>query len=122
MDVEPFEVREPLILVSVSRTYGEGVDVYEAARLAWKIDAMRARDYGLVLAHSHGVVVGAFRPEEWLPATSANFPGRADEPDRWGFVGREAEAEVDSYYVGKSVPERYRPRGAANPVRYCDPE
>ena len=122
MDAESFEVREPLMLVSVSQTYGEGVDVYEIARYAWKVDVERARRYGLVLARSGGVVVGAFRPNEWLPATAENFPGRADVPGRWGFVGREAEPEVDGYYVGRGVPERYRSRGAANPVRYCDPE
>ena len=122
MNAEPFEVREPLILVSIGQTYRDGADVYELARFAWKVTAERARRYDLVLAQSGGIVRGAFRPDEWLAATSENFPGRGDEPGRWGFVGRDAEPEVAGYYIGKRVPERYRPRGAANPVRYCDPE
>ena len=125
MDSEAFEVREPLMLVSVGQSYREGADAYEAARYAWKVDAQRARRYDLVLAHSGGVIVGAFRPDEWLPAMlllSGHFPGRGDIPGRWGFVGREAEPGVWDYYVGKRVPDRYRRRGAANPIRYCPPE
>lgn len=121
MDCEAFEVREPLMLVSVGQTYGDGVDAYEAARYAWRVDPRRARRYDLLLAHSGGLVVGAFRPDEWLPATSTHFPGRGDIPGRWGFIGHEAEPDVRDYYVGTRVPDRYRSRGAANPVRYCDP-
>ena len=100
------------MLVSVSQAYGEGVDVYEIARYAWKVDVERARRYDLVLAHSGGVVVGSLPPDDWLLATTENFPGRVDVPGRWGFVGRVAEPEVDGYYVGKGVPDRYRTRGS----------
>ena len=120
-DSEPFDVREPLILLSLGRSYGSGVDPYEAARFAWKIDGDRAGRYGLVLAHSRGLVVGAFRPERWLPATRENFPGRDTHPGRWGFVGEPAEPETADYYVGRRVPDRFRPRGAGNPIRYCEP-
>ena len=63
----------------------------------------------------------AFRPERWLPATRENFPGRDTHPGRWGFVGEPAEPETEDYYVGRRVPDRFRPRGVANPVRYCEP-
>ena len=33
-NAEPFDVREPLILLSLGRSYGSGVDPYEAARFA----------------------------------------------------------------------------------------
>ena len=62
-NTEPFDVREPLILLSLGRSHQRGVNPYEAARFAWKIDRARAGRYGLVLAHSRGIVVGAFRPE-----------------------------------------------------------
>ena len=120
-DTEPFDVRAPLILLSLGRSHQRGVNPYEAARFAWKIDRARAGRYGLVLAHSRGIVVGAFRPERWLPATRENFPGRDTHPGRWGFVGEPAEPETEDYYVGRRVPDRFRPRGAANPVRYCEP-
>ena len=116
--VEPFEVREPLILFSVRRTFRVGVDPYEATRFAWKIDVRIAQRYGLVLAHVGEAVVGAFRPDEWLEATSENFPGREPEPGRRGFVGSRAEPEVWDYYVQRRVPEDLRSYGA---FRYCDP-
>ena len=117
MDAEPFEVREPLLLVSIAQTYRDGADVYELARYAWKVDVGRAERYSLVLAHSDGIVRGAFRPERWMRATAENFPGRGDDPERWGFVGSEAEPDVTDYYVGKRVPDELRGRSA---FRYCD--
>ena len=120
-NAEPFDAREPLILLSLGQSYRSGVDSYEAARFAWKLDGDRAGRFGLVLAHSRGLVVAAFRPERWIPATSENFPGRDTHPGRWGFVGRPAEPETVDYYVGRRVPDRFRHRGASNPVRYCEP-
>ena len=119
MDAEPFEVREPLLIFSIRRTFRLGVDPYEATRFAWKINVGTARRYGLVLARVGDSVVGAFRPDEWLEATSENFPGRVSEPDRWGFVGSPAEPEVWDYYVQRRVPEDLLSYG---PFRYCDPD
>ena len=117
------KIDEPLILISIGRSYQEkGLGLYDAVRYSWVINAKKARDYKLVLAHYQGEVVGAFRPTEWLPAASAVFSGLAyynDASDRWGFVGEEAEPEIWSRYVGKRVPDRYRPKG--NPLRYCEP-
>jgi hypothetical protein len=72
----------------------------------------------VVLATVQGLIVGAFVAEDWLDATSRNFPGHEDAPGRLGFAGREAPAEIRRLYVGKSVPDRYRKRGAANPIKY----
>ena len=49
------------------------------------------------------------------------FPLRLAAPGRRGFEGKRADAVDWDYYVGKQVPERYRPPGAANPIRFCDP-
>ena len=125
---EFFKVEEPLILINVRRTYGpegrDAYDAYHAVRCEWKISVNKVVNYNLVLAHYQGQVVGAFRPREWLPATRDNFPGRLnhDTPGRWGFVGEPAGPEIRSLYVGKWVPDRYRPQGAANPIRFCDPD
>lgn len=118
---EPFEVGEPLILISIGQSFlDEALDIYHAVRSSWKISPARVQDRRLVLAHYRGKVVGAFRPAQWLEATEENFPGRS-APGRWGFCGEPAEAAVQDRYVGKRVPEEYRRKGAANPVRYCDP-
>ena len=72
----------------------------------------------MIVATERGLIVGAFVATDWLEATPENFPGREEVPGRLGFVGREAPAEIRQLYVGKRVPDEFRPRGAANPIRY----
>jgi hypothetical protein len=121
---EPFEAREPLILISISQSFDDETrgSIYNAVRGCWKLSDTRARNFKLVLGHRHGLVLGAFRPTQWLPATMANFPFLTqDRSGRFGFVGKEAEPEVSNLYVGKRVPDAYRAKGAANPVRFIEP-
>lgn len=124
---EEFVVRESLLLIFIGRYLRDTGDPYDSVRCHWRLNVDRARDR-LVLAQANGLVVGAYRPSEWMPATRENFPGRVEEdfvsrstgkPTRWGFCGKPAETEVWSLYVGKRVPERYK--GSQNPVQYCDP-
>ena len=116
---EPFEAREPLILISIGKSYDEeDKSIYEAVRGCWVINPERARKHNLVLAHRRGIVVGAFRTTDWLPSTKANFPWHTGDENRWGFVGKPAEQETARLYMGKRVPEAYRAKGAANPVRF----
>ena len=117
---KPFEASEPLILICIATSYEEeGKGIYDAVRGVWRIDVNKARNFNLVLAHRRGLVLGAFRPTEWLPATKANFPWLDEDiPSRFGFVGEPAEQAVESLYVKTRVPDRYRLKGAANPVRF----
>ena len=124
-EAETFTAAEPLILISIARSFeDESRSIYDAARAAWVINPARAAEHRLVLAHRHGIVLGAFRPVgPWLSATKAEFPWLAEDiPGRWGFVGEEADHETTRLYVGKRVPDRYRPRGAANPIRFIAPD
>lgn len=116
---EPFDVGEPLILISIGVYFNrEGYSVYEAVRGVWKLDVTRAEKHHLVLARHKGLVVGAYRPDAWLEATPENFPRmEVEEPGRWGFRGKRADDVWDDY-VGKRVPDRFLKKGAANPVRY----
>ncbi len=115
---EVFETGEPLILISIGNLWRER-GVYEAVQGVWRINVEKARRYKLVLAHVRGVVKGAFRPKQWLTASGGNF--RDDIPGRYGFVGEEAEPQIRDKYVGKRVPEEYRKKGSANPVKYLHP-
>jgi uncharacterized protein len=124
LTAQPFVPREPLILISVAKSFGDKTkDIYDATRGCWVIKPERARNYKLVLAHRGGTVIEAFRPKgEWLKATKANFPWlEEDELPRWGFVGEVAEGASRDYYRGKRVPDQYRAKGAANPIRFVDP-
>jgi hypothetical protein len=121
---EPFEVHEPLILISIAQSFDDAeLSIYEAVRGCWKIDPKRARESKLVLAHRRGLVIGAFRPKgDWLPATHADFPRFAqDIPNRYGFVGEAADDETCRLYVHKRVPDKFRAKGASNPIRFVQP-
>ncbi|MYC33804.1 MAG: hypothetical protein F4X64_11590 [Chloroflexi bacterium] len=123
LEAEEFVVREPLMFIIINNRYYTH-SVYDATRFAWPVSPKTAGDYNLVLASLRGLIVGAFRPNQpWIEATQANFPGLADTdiPDRWGFVGKEAEDVWDDY-VGKRVPAIYRKKGARLPFRYCNPK
>ena len=121
--VRPFEPKEPLILISIAKSYEDaGRTIYDAVRYAWRIKVNNARSFRLVLAHRRGLVHGAFRPTKWLEATRENFPGFEDMPGRWGFEGDDVEEETASLYIGKRVPDEYRAKGASNPVRFVEPK
>jgi len=114
---QPAVFRHKALLISVNRTAAD-TSLYEATRFAWKVSKSRARQAEVILATVRGLIVGAFVADDWLDATAANFPGREDVPDRLGFIGREAPPEMQELYVGKRVPDEFRKRGAANPIKY----
>jgi hypothetical protein len=122
-EAEEFVVGERLMCICINNGFYVH-SPYDAVRTAWPVNVDRARRYNLVLAHVRGLVVGAFRPRQpWIEATKENFPGLLgdDIPGKRGFVGEDAEEAIWNYYVGKRVPARYRKKGAAFPVRFCDP-
>jgi hypothetical protein len=125
---KPFEVQEPLILISIGQSFdaeprgAESGRIYDAVRGCWKLSEERVKKFRLVLAHRHGLVVGAFRPQKWMKATPENFRWLPEPLDgRIGFEGVEAEEEVRKLYSKKRVPDKYRAKGAANPVRFIEP-
>jgi hypothetical protein len=109
------------VLISVNREATER-SLYEAVRYAWKISRSRARQAEFILATRQGMIVGAFIAHDWLPANAENFPDRWVEGDlsegRLGFVGATAPDEIWQKYVGTRVPDRFRKKGAANPIKY----
>jgi len=117
---EPAVFHHKALLISVNRSATER-SLYDATRYAWKIDKRKANQAEVILATLQGLIVGAFIAHDWLEATAANFPGRAEGdgvPGRCGFVGEEAPENIIRLYVGKRVPDEYRKRGAANPIKY----
>ena len=124
---EEFQVKERLMLISIGVLYYWREDPYDAVRYAWKVNLNRVERHELVLARLRGLVVGAYRPMKWLPATRENFPDLAehyndfkDLPGFHGFVGEPAEPNVWNYYVRKRVPKRFL--GSQNAIRYLKPE
>ena len=114
---EPAVFRHRALLISVNRS-AAARSLYDATRYAWKISRAKAQQAEVVLATLQGLIVGAYVADKWLEATTGNFPGFGGSPGRLGFVGRQASAEIQRLYVGKRVPEKFRKRGAANPIKY----
>lgn len=109
-----------VMLISINRSIDES-DLFHATRLAWRVNLSRASEAEVVLGATRGLIVGAFVPTEWKKATPENFPGiplSESDAKRYGFEGARAPDEVANLYVGKRVPDRYRKKGAANPIRY----
>lgn len=115
---EPAVFLHKAVLISVNRSADAETSLYEATRYAWKINPAKAREADVIIATVQGVIKGVFIAEKWLEATAANFPGREDRPGRYGFTGQEAPQDIERMYVGKRIPDEYRKRGAANPIKY----
>jgi hypothetical protein len=109
-----------VLLINVNKS-SEDLDLYDAVRFAWKISPSKARACDYVLAVRRGLIIGVFKADEWLPATTQNFPSFPTFPNackRFGFNGCEAPSDVKALYLQRRVPDGYRRRGASNPIRY----
>lgn len=106
-----------VIMININRNATEQ-SLYDATHYSWKIGVRRAKRAEIVLAVRHGLIIAAFIPDSWHPATPKHFPGRDPVPGRYGFVGSSAPNDIALQYVGKRVPGRFRKQGAANPIRY----
>lgn len=115
---EEAAIAHKVIMIIINKSVAEK-GLYDATRFAWKIDARKAAKAEYILAVRQGIIVGVFVAHEWKEASLANFPEfHEDRSERMAFVGAEAPAEVRELYLRKRVPEAYRKKGAANPIRY----
>lgn len=116
---ESADFKHKILLISVNRTaLDTEISLYESTRYAWRLSKNKACQAEVILATVQGLIVGAFTAEEWLEATSENFPGRETVEGRYGFRGNEVPIEIKQLYVGKRVPDEYRKKGASNPIKY----
>lgn len=105
-----------IIMINVNDA--ESRDLYDATRYAWRMSKEKAEQADYVLAVCKGLIRGAFKPHKWMEATPENFSGFVLRPGRIGFVGEIAPPEICEMYVRRKVPDEYRKRGAANPIKY----
>lgn len=108
------------MLITINKSIEERSSLYDATRLSWIINRTNARKVDYVLAVNRGLIIAAFEPHEWFAATGDRLPPWAeDHPDRSGFVGTEAPAEIQERFVRHRVPDTYR-TGSSNPIRYVN--
>jgi len=114
---ETAQFEHKVLLISVNRSAIER-SLYDATRYAWRLSKQKAESAEIILATLQGLIVGAFVAEKWLDATEENFPGREPVSGRYGFIGLPAPVDIQQLYVGKRIPDEYRKKGAANPIKY----
>ncbi len=107
-----------VLMITINRSVVER-SLYDATRFAWKLNLTKVNKADFVLAVNEGIIVGVFVPTEWKAATISNFPEfYMDRPERYGFVGYDADESIKKLYLHKRVPANYRKKGAANPIKY----
>ncbi len=115
---EEAKFENKVLMITINKSVSDR-SIYHATRFAWKIDKKRAENAEYVLSIKQGIIKGVFIPTEWKEATLVNFPEfHEDIPGRYGFIGREADNPIKELYLGKRVPDKYRQKGAANPIKY----
>jgi hypothetical protein len=115
---EEAQIIHKVLMITINRTALE-YEYLIATRAAWKLSINRAKRAEYILAVENGLIVDVFKPAEWRVALLKDFPEIGeDRPDRIGFNGERAENDIYNHYKNKRVPEKYRKKGAANPVRY----
>ena len=115
--------QDKVMLINVNKSI-ENQNPYDAVRYAWKVSPNSAEKCKYVLAVRRGEIIHVFRATKWLRATKDNFPdlfyaGNGTSEGRYGFIGDDdVPEEVRLRYMHKRVPDEYRKRGAAFPIRY----
>ncbi len=115
---EEIEFKHKVIMINVNKSKYEK-NLYDATRYAWRLSKNKAKEAEYVLAVSNGIAIGVFKPDVWLRTTKENFPGMTSNvPNRYGFIGTIADRDIENIYLRRRVPDSYRKKGAANPIRY----
>lgn len=115
---EPAVFQHKVIMININKTVNNR-DTYNAVRFAWKLDVERAKRTEYVLAVEKGIIIGTYKALDWKLARKQHFPEFENHTNkRFGFIGEEAEKEINELYIRKRVPDEYRKKGASNPIKY----
>jgi hypothetical protein len=113
-----FEHKVIMITINKSRLESD-CSIYDATRFAWRIDKKKAEQADLILSVEQGIIVGVFIATEWKKATRTKFPEFNQYINgRYGFVGHDADDDMKQLYLRKRIPNEYRKKGAAYPIKY----
>ncbi len=124
---EMVEINDKAVIISINKSALEK-SIYDATRFAWKININEACKAEFIIATVQGIIKGVFIAHEWKEATAANFPELKlidediyDESirlKRFGFIGESASKEILDKYINKRIPDKFRKKGASNPIKY----
>lgn len=108
--VSPIKInsRDKLMFISINDSYMKLTkNVYDAVRMAWRVDISRANRADYVLAVYHGIVMGVYEDCIWSKCSC--------HTDRYEFTGTDCSSS--SCYFEKSIAGVIA-FGSGNPIRY----
>ena len=115
-------LQHKIMCVRISKSIKQGLNVYDAARYAWKVSEQSTSDVDFVLGVDDGIVVGVFKPNTWLPGDHPDFQSlngyNNQYSNRFGFIGKDAEKKVKNLYLNKTIQEMAGKQSGQNPVRF----
>ena len=115
-------LQHKIMCVRVSKSIKQRLNVYDAARYAWKVSEQSTSDVDFVLGVDDGIVVGVFKPNTWLPGDHPDFQSlngyNNQYSNRFGFIGKDAEKKVKNLYLNKTIQEMVGKQSGQNPVRF----
>ncbi|WP_205528310.1 LEM-3-like GIY-YIG domain-containing protein [Flavobacterium psychrotrophum] len=115
---ETAELNHEVVMITINKT-ANNLSIYDAVRFAWKIDVERANKAKYILAVDKGIIRGVYIAKEWKLARKQYFPNFTNHTNsRYGFHGDEADDDIKKMYIGKRIPDEFRKRGAAYPIKY----
>jgi uncharacterized protein len=115
------DVREPAMLIRISRRYRHGmtpIELYDVTRGVWRCGPDRAKAR-YAFAVFDGIVKEIYEIERWFPAGrtfSTRNPRGVRNAARWEFVGRRAPERMRARYLNRSVQHHFR--GSQAPFVY----
>ncbi len=126
LDAADVEISHAAILINISRLYRYGmspIELYDATRGIWKVGPRRA-NAEFAFSIYGGIVRAVYAIAAWIPAGSTmstrdHAEKEYELSERFEFVGKPADDDIQRKYIGKSV-NRYFAQGAQNPIKYVN--
>ncbi len=111
-----FVIGNDCLIININKTYKRGNNynsIYNATKEIWDIKEKRRNQTKYVLSEYKGLIVEVFEIENWYPKMRHRGP-KAKIPNDpytgWGFNGKQAEDNIRSTYLNKSI-KNIKPRG-----------
>ena len=128
-EIEIEEEKDKILLINVNslEENNDEEKIKEQVECAWRVDTKKAERADFVLAVQRGICIGAFKNNNWIPATESEFPRLGkDVPGRYGFKAEWLSGEELTRFCGKRlgggmlsgkrIPKDYQ--HDQNPIRY----
>ena len=118
------DITDNVMMIRVNKYYRNTMlpfELYDITRCCWKVNKEKADKVKYVFSVYEGMVLEVYAVTQWLPAHSTLQYSAGEvlsqDVNRYEFVGRIAEPEVQNKYKNKSVANLFN-KGEQNPIKY----